>query len=72
MALAKVLAGEGAAHNILVNALHVGLIENDQACYLSRLRGGEQTGCADCKAAMVAASARTSLMGRDATEVERL
>ena len=47
-------------------------IENDQACYLSRLRGGEQTGCAECKAAMVAASARTSLMGRNATEVERL
>jgi hypothetical protein len=47
-------------------------IENDQACYLSRFRGGEQTGCADCKAAMVAASARTSLIGRDATDVERL
>jgi 3-oxoacyl-[acyl-carrier protein] reductase len=30
MALTKVLAGEGAAHNILVNALHVGLIESDQ------------------------------------------
>ncbi len=47
-------------------------IENDQACYLSRSRDGEQTGCADCKAAMVAASACTSLTGRDATEVERL
>ena len=30
MALTKVLAGEGASHNILVNALHVGLIESDQ------------------------------------------
>ncbi len=30
MALTKVLAGEGAAHNVLVNALLVGLIESDQ------------------------------------------
>ncbi len=30
MALTKVLAGEGAEHNILVNSLHVGLIESDQ------------------------------------------
>ncbi|MFC3127351.1 SDR family oxidoreductase [Pseudoroseomonas globiformis] len=30
MALTKILAGEGAPHNILVNALHVGLIESDQ------------------------------------------
>ncbi|MGF6573665.1 3-oxoacyl-[acyl-carrier protein] reductase [Paraburkholderia sp. GAS333] len=30
MALTKVLAGEGAPHNILVNALHVGLIDSDQ------------------------------------------
>jgi 3-oxoacyl-[acyl-carrier protein] reductase len=30
MALTKVLAGEGAAHNILVNALLVGLIDSDQ------------------------------------------
>ncbi len=29
-AVTKVLAGEGAAHGILVNALHVGLIESDQ------------------------------------------
>lgn len=26
----KVLAGEGAAHGILVNSLHVGLIDSDQ------------------------------------------
>jgi NAD(P)-dependent dehydrogenase (short-subunit alcohol dehydrogenase family) len=30
MALTKVLAGEGAAHNVLVNALLVGLIESNQ------------------------------------------
>ena len=30
MALTKVLAGEGAPHNVLVNALLVGLIEADQ------------------------------------------
>ena len=30
LALTKVLANEGAAHNVLVNALHVGIIESDQ------------------------------------------
>ncbi len=30
MALTKVLAGEGAPHGILVNSLHVGLIDSDQ------------------------------------------
>jgi 3-oxoacyl-[acyl-carrier protein] reductase len=30
MALTKVLAGEGAPHNVLVNSLHVGKIESDQ------------------------------------------
>ncbi len=30
MALTKILAGEGAPHNILVNALLVGLIDSDQ------------------------------------------
>jgi len=30
MALTKVLAREGAAHNVLVNSLHVGLIDSDQ------------------------------------------
>lgn len=30
MALTKVLAGEGTAHNVLVNSLHVGRIESDQ------------------------------------------
>jgi len=39
MALTKVLAGEGAPHNILVNALLVGLIEADQ-----HVRRAAQTG----------------------------
>ena len=30
MALTKILAGEGAPHNVLVNSLHVGLIDSDQ------------------------------------------
>lgn len=30
MALTKVMAGEGAPHNVLVNSLHVGRIESDQ------------------------------------------
>ncbi|MBC5781387.1 SDR family oxidoreductase [Ramlibacter sp. USB13] len=30
MALTKLLAGEGAPHNVLVNSLHVGLIDSDQ------------------------------------------
>ena len=30
LALTKILAGEGAPHGILVNSLHVGLIESDQ------------------------------------------
>jgi NAD(P)-dependent dehydrogenase (short-subunit alcohol dehydrogenase family) len=30
LAFTKALAGEGAPHNVLVNALHVGLIESDQ------------------------------------------
>ena len=30
MALTKVLAGEGAPHNVLVNSLHVGVIVSDQ------------------------------------------
>lgn len=30
MALTKVLAGEGAPHNVLVNSMHVGLIDSDQ------------------------------------------
>ncbi len=39
MALTKVLSGEGAAHNILVNALLVGLIEADQHVQAARKKG---------------------------------
>jgi 3-oxoacyl-[acyl-carrier protein] reductase len=39
MALTKVLAGEGAPHNILVNALLVGLIEADQHVQRAKSRG---------------------------------
>jgi 3-oxoacyl-[acyl-carrier protein] reductase len=37
LALTKVLAGEGAPHNVLVNALLVGLIASDQ--HVQRIRG---------------------------------
>jgi NAD(P)-dependent dehydrogenase (short-subunit alcohol dehydrogenase family) len=40
MALTKVLAGEGAPHGILVNALLVGLIVTEQVKNWHRLRGG--------------------------------
>ena len=43
MALTKVLAGEGAPHGILVNALLVGLIVTDQVRQWHRLRGGNRT-----------------------------
>jgi 3-oxoacyl-[acyl-carrier protein] reductase len=39
MALTKVLSGEGAAHNILVNALLVGLIEADQHVQAAKKKG---------------------------------
>ncbi len=39
MALTKALAGEGAAHNVLVNAMLVGLIESDQH-YQRHLKSG--------------------------------
>ena len=39
MALTKVLAGEGAPHNILVNALLVGLIEADQHVRAAKRKG---------------------------------
>lgn len=43
MALTKVLAGEGAPHNVLVNAMLVGLIESDQ--HLQRhLKAGSNEG----------------------------
>jgi 3-oxoacyl-[acyl-carrier protein] reductase len=43
MALTKVLAGEGAPHGILVNALLVGLIVTDQVRNWHARRGGNQT-----------------------------
>jgi 3-oxoacyl-[acyl-carrier protein] reductase len=39
MALTKVLAGEGAPHNVLVNALLVGLIEADQHVQAAKRKG---------------------------------
>jgi len=39
MAFTKVLAGEGAPHNILVNALLVGLIEADQHVQAAKKKG---------------------------------
>ncbi len=39
MALTKVLAGEGAPHNILVNAMLVGLIEADQHVQSAKKKG---------------------------------
>jgi NAD(P)-dependent dehydrogenase (short-subunit alcohol dehydrogenase family) len=41
MALTKVLAGEGAPHNVLVNAMLVGRIESDQ--WLNRWQDGDQS-----------------------------
>ena len=42
LALTKVLAGEGAPHGILVNSLHVGLIESDQWVRRHAAAGGDQ------------------------------
>jgi 3-oxoacyl-[acyl-carrier protein] reductase len=39
MAFTKVLAGEGAPHNVLVNALLVGLIEADQHVQAANKQG---------------------------------
>ena len=41
LALTKLLAGEGAPHNILVNALHVGLIKSNQHEERVRLASGD-------------------------------
>ncbi len=43
MALTKVLAGEGAAHNVLVNSLHVGRIESDQWVQRHAAEGGKRS-----------------------------
>ncbi|MBI1394695.1 MAG: SDR family oxidoreductase [Betaproteobacteria bacterium] len=42
LALTKVLAGEGAPHNVLVNALLVGLIRSEQIVEVHRSAGGGQ------------------------------
>ena len=42
MAVMKVMANEGAPHNILVNALLVGLIESQQTHRLHRARAPEK------------------------------
>jgi 3-oxoacyl-[acyl-carrier protein] reductase len=41
LALTKILAGEGAPHNVLVNALLVGLIASDQHVQRIRSEGGD-------------------------------
>ncbi|MCZ6616749.1 MAG: SDR family oxidoreductase [Gammaproteobacteria bacterium] len=43
MALTKVLAGEGAPDNILVNAMLIGFIKSDQIRRMHESRGGEQS-----------------------------
>jgi len=43
MALTKVLAGEGAPHNILVNAMLIGSIKSDQIRRLHEARGNERS-----------------------------
>jgi 3-oxoacyl-[acyl-carrier protein] reductase len=43
MAFTKILAGEGAPHGILVNAMLVGLIVTDQVRRWHRLRGGNRS-----------------------------
>jgi len=43
MALTKVLAGEGAPHNILVNAMLIGSIKSDQVRRMHESRGNEQS-----------------------------
>ena len=43
MALTKAMAGEGAAHNVLVNGLVVGLIDSDQHARAWKAKGSEGT-----------------------------
>ncbi len=65
MALTKVLAGEGAAHNILVNSLHVGLIESDQ--WVRRHAAGQRN---EPYAAYLEEMARDIPLGRVGTAEE--
>lgn len=59
MALTKVLAGEGAAHNVLVNALNIGRIESDQM-----VRAHKASGSNDSLEAFIAAAGKSLPMGR--------
>ena len=43
MALAKVLAGEGAEHNILVNSMLIGFIKSDQIRRMHEAADGSQS-----------------------------
>ncbi len=65
MALTKVLAGEGAAHNILVNSLHVGLINSDQWVQRHELEQSNKP-----YGEFLAAMARAIPMGRVGTAEE--
>lgn len=59
MALTKVLAGEGAPHNVLVNALLIGSIKSDQVRRAHERTGGDAT-----LAEFVAAAGKSLPMGR--------
>ena len=59
MALTKVLAGEGAAHNVLVNALNIGRIESDQM-----VRAHKASGSNDSLKAFIKAAGKSLPMGR--------
>ena len=65
MALTKVLAGEGAPHNILVNAMLVGVIVSDQIVRRHAARGGNIT-----LAEQIAEAGRPVPMGRMGTAEE--
>ncbi|MBT3462477.1 MAG: SDR family oxidoreductase [Gammaproteobacteria bacterium] len=59
MALTKVLAGEGAAHNVLVNALNIGRIESDQM-----VRAHKASGSNDSLETFIKAAGKSLPMGR--------
>ena len=59
MALTKVLAGEGAAFNVLVNALNIGRIESDQI-----IRAHQASGSNVSLAEFITAAGQSLPMGR--------
>ena len=65
MALTKILAGEGAPYNILVNSLHVGLIDSDQ--WVRRHAAGQMN---EPYTAFLEGMARDIPMGRVGTAEE--